>query len=68
MSESRTRTLEGGDHASFTDHPPLTERSARDLETTRAYVAAFMDRHLRDRAQPLLVGPSAAFPEVAFWK
>ncbi|MGP4094223.1 alpha/beta hydrolase family protein [Nonomuraea sp. KM90] len=64
----RWLTLEGGDHVSFTDYPLLTRRSARDLEVTRAYVAAFMDRHLRDRVQPLLDGPSAAYPEVTFWK
>ncbi|MBB2908842.1 putative dienelactone hydrolase [Streptosporangium becharense] len=61
-------TVKGGDHVSFTDYPLLTKQSARDLEITRAYVAAFMDRHLRGREQPLLDGPSAAFPEVKLWK
>ncbi|GAA5062536.1 lipase [Thermocatellispora tengchongensis] len=61
-------TVEGGDHSSFTDYPLLVKQSAREPEITRAYVAAFMDRHLRGRAQPLLDGPSSAFPEVKFWK
>ncbi|MGW0593816.1 alpha/beta hydrolase family protein [Streptosporangium sp. NPDC002607] len=64
----RWLTMEGGDHASFTDYPLLTKRSARELETTRAYVAAFMDRHLRERDQRLLDGPSGTYPEVKFWK
>ncbi|OKK04758.1 hypothetical protein AMK26_15810 [Streptomyces sp. CB03234] len=33
---------------------------------TRAYVGAFVDRHLRGVPRPLLDGPCAAFPEVAF--
>lgn len=61
-------TVEGGDHVSFTDYPLLTGRPDRELTITRAYVAAFMDRHLRGREQPLLDGPSDAFPEVTFWK
>ncbi len=64
----RWLTVEGGDHASFTDYPLLTKRSARELEVTRAYVVAFMDRHLREREQPLLDGPSTTFPEIRFWK
>ncbi|GAA2885990.1 lipase [Streptosporangium fragile] len=64
----RWLTVEGGDHASFTDYPLLTKQSARELEITRAYVAAFMDRHLRGRDQRLLDGPSGTFPEVKFWK
>jgi dienelactone hydrolase len=39
---------------------------ARCVEITRAYVAAFVDRHLRHRPQPLLNGPSPSFPEVDF--
>lgn len=39
---------------------------ARCVEITRAYVAAFVDRHLRHRPQPLLNGPSPLFPEVDF--
>lgn len=61
-------TVEGGDHVSFTDYVLLTKQSARELEITRAYVAAFMDRHLRGREQPLLDGPSGTFPEATFWK
>lgn len=64
----RWLTVRGGDHSSFTDYPLLTKQSARELEITRAYVTAFMDRHLRERDQRLLDGPSAAFPEVTFWK
>nr|BFE82541.1 hypothetical protein GCM10020093_051420 [Planobispora longispora] len=64
----RWLTVEGGDHASFTDYPLLTKRSARELEITRAYVAAFMDRHLRGGDRWLLDGPSDAFPEVEFWE
>ncbi|MEU8319493.1 hypothetical protein AB0C33_14055 [Nonomuraea sp. NPDC048881] len=67
-SWKRWLTIQGGDHASFTDYTVLTKRSARDLEITRAYVAAFMDRHLRGRGRPLLDGPSGAFPETKFWK
>ncbi|WP_217707814.1 alpha/beta hydrolase family protein [Nonomuraea rhodomycinica] len=61
-------TVKGGDHGSFTDYPLLTKQSARELEVTRAYVAAFMDRHLRGEDEPLLDGPSGAFPEVQFWR
>lgn len=38
----------------------------RSIEITRAYVAAFLDQHLRHRSQPLLNGPSSRFPEVDF--
>jgi hypothetical protein len=38
----------------------------RSVEITRTYVAAFVDRHLRHRPQPLLDGPSPRFPEVDF--
>ncbi|WP_217369362.1 alpha/beta hydrolase [Nonomuraea antri] len=63
----RWLTLDGGDHDSFTDFPLWTRGSAREVEVTRAYVAAFMDRHLRGRPRPLLDGTSPAFPEVKFW-
>ncbi|GIH95178.1 lipase [Planobispora siamensis] len=61
-------SVKGGDHVSFTDYPLLAGRTARELEVTRAYVTAFMDRHLRGRGRELLDGPSPAFPEVASWK
>ncbi|MFF5126908.1 alpha/beta hydrolase family protein [Streptomyces syringium] len=40
----------------------------RATPVVRAYVAAFMDRHLRGRPSPLLDRPSAAYPEVRFVK
>ncbi|GGP86058.1 alpha/beta hydrolase family protein [Saccharothrix coeruleofusca] len=68
--------VEGAAHASFTDVGPLAEQlgvaSGADLagprgtEITRRYVRAFFDLHLRGRAQPLLDGPSAHYPEVGF--
>ncbi|MER7504841.1 alpha/beta hydrolase [Nonomuraea pusilla] len=61
-------TLEGADHGSFTDYSLMSRQSARELEVTRAYVAAFMDRHLRGEDEPLLDGPSKTYPEVKFWK
>lgn len=64
----RWLTIQGGDHASFTDYTLLTKHSARDLQVSRAYVVAFMDRHLRGRDQRLLDGTSDAFPEVKFWQ
>ncbi|GAA0436246.1 lipase [Streptomyces luteireticuli] len=45
-----------------------TVKSARANALTRAYVAAFFDRQLTGAAGPLLDGPSADFPEVAFLK
>jgi alpha-beta hydrolase superfamily lysophospholipase len=38
----------------------------RTVEINRAYVAAFLDLHLRHRSEPLMQGPSADFPEVQF--
>ncbi|MDX6354750.1 MAG: hypothetical protein QOF98_1653 [Streptomyces sp.] len=38
----------------------------RGILLTRMYVAAFLDQHLRGIPQPLLAGPTAAFPEVTF--
>ncbi|MBH1935184.1 dienelactone hydrolase family protein [Streptomyces sp. AV19] len=45
-----------------------TVRSERGNALTRAYVAAFFDKHLNGAASPLLDGPSGDFPEVAFLK
>jgi dienelactone hydrolase len=70
----RWLTVDGAGHGSFTDVPLLADLAgipdttplsfARELALTRAYVAAFFDRHLKGTAQPLLDGPSAANPEV----
>ncbi|MFF3445413.1 alpha/beta hydrolase family protein [Streptosporangium sp. NPDC002721] len=69
--------LTDAEHQSFTDIPLLTDvlgieplpgmlPAARGAELTRAYVAAFLDRHLRSRRQPLLDGPSSRHPEATF--
>lgn len=71
----RWLTVAGADHGSFTDVPLLAELAGipdssqlpfeREQALTRAYIAAFFDRHLKGIAQPLLDGPSAANPEVS---
>ncbi|WP_431914039.1 alpha/beta hydrolase family protein [Nonomuraea jabiensis] len=54
----------GGQAGVVDPSAPLSgERSG---EITTAYVGAFFDQHLRGEHQPLLDGPSAANPEVAF--
>ncbi|MCK2215399.1 alpha/beta hydrolase [Actinomadura sp. ATCC 31491] len=69
--------LKGAEHQSFTDAPllagalgikpvPGTLPAARAAELTRAYVAAFLDRHLKGLERPLLDGPSPREPEVTF--
>lgn len=72
----RWLTVAGSDHDSFTDYPLLKEQAglpagqlpgARAVKITRAYVRAFVDRHLRGRPTTLLDGPRAAFPEVRRW-
>ncbi|MEU6740641.1 alpha/beta hydrolase family protein [Streptosporangium sandarakinum] len=72
----RWLTVDGGDHGSFTDYPPLLEQvgvdlgpqlsGARAAEITRRYVGAFFDLHLRKRSQSLFDGPSRRYPEVRF--
>ncbi|MFC6084756.1 alpha/beta hydrolase family protein [Sphaerisporangium aureirubrum] len=73
----RWLVLTGAEHMSFTDGPLLVDAlgdkplpgvlpAARAAELTRTYVAAFLDRHLRSRRQPLLDGPSSRHPEVRF--
>ncbi|MBO3750653.1 alpha/beta hydrolase [Streptosporangiaceae bacterium NEAU-GS5] len=73
----RWLVLSRAEHQTFTDFPQLagalgirTPASvlspARSAELTRAYVAAFLYRHLKARREPLLEGPSARYPEVAF--
>ena len=69
-------TVAGSTHGSFTDGPLIVEQlvpgapspqldAARGLWITRAYMQAFLDRHLRGRDAPLLDGPSPRFPEVS---
>ncbi|MGI5224250.1 alpha/beta hydrolase family protein [Actinoallomurus sp. CA-142502] len=70
-------TVAGTQHSSFTDLHPLADdlglafgadiSGTRAVQITRAYVGAFFDRHLRNRPEPLLDGPSPACPEVTFW-
>ncbi|MER5650110.1 alpha/beta hydrolase [Streptosporangium sp. NPDC002524] len=73
----RWLVLTGAEHQSSTDLPllagPLGIRpapgvlsGARGSELTRTYVAAFLDRHLKSRPQPLLEGPSPRYSEVTF--
>ncbi|MFD8693583.1 alpha/beta hydrolase family protein [Kitasatospora purpeofusca] len=74
----RWLTVAGTDHHSFTDFPVLTDglgvprppgstiASARAADLTRRYVGAFFDLQLKGVRQPLLDGPNAADPEVAF--
>ncbi|MEU6476681.1 alpha/beta hydrolase [Streptomyces sp. NPDC047017] len=73
----RWLTVSGAEHFSFTDLPYLAGQLGlpdpgaalsgdRGWRVTRAYVAAFFDRFLRGVPQPLLDGPTAAYPEVAF--
>ncbi|MFD0415456.1 alpha/beta hydrolase family protein [Streptomyces sp. NPDC127108] len=66
----------GADHFAFTDLAPLAGQLGEDTpdglpghraaSITGAYVGAFFDQHLRDRPRPILNGPSATNPEVAF--
>ncbi|MEV6151283.1 alpha/beta hydrolase [Nonomuraea sp. NPDC052129] len=69
--------LTGTEHQSFTDTPLLSDAlgikplpgilpATRAAELTRTYVAAFLDRHLKGRRQPLLDRPSSRYPEVKF--
>jgi predicted dienelactone hydrolase len=69
-------TADGADHYSFTDMDLLVQQAgielpweldpARGVAITRAYVGAFLDRHLRGHAEPILDGPAAGYPEVTF--
>ncbi|MGI5376008.1 alpha/beta hydrolase family protein [Streptomyces sp. CA-251387] len=71
----RWLTVAGADHGSFTDVPLLADLVGipdtaplpylRSQALTRAYVAAFLDLHLKGVPQPLLDGPSPANPEVS---
>ncbi|MFG3258779.1 alpha/beta hydrolase family protein [Streptomyces sp. NPDC048172] len=71
----RWLSIDGTEHGSFTDNAPLGKQVGlpmQDLDgdrcdtLTRAYVTAFVDRHLRGRPAPLLDGPSPRYPEVRF--
>ncbi|MFE7135767.1 alpha/beta hydrolase family protein [Streptomyces sp. NPDC057638] len=71
----RWLTVAGSEHFSFSDGPLIQHHfglprppipAHRAVAVTRAYLAAFFDRHLRGTPQPLLDGPSAAHPEVVF--
>ncbi|MET9490657.1 alpha/beta hydrolase [Nocardia sp. NPDC006630] len=72
----RWLTLTGSDHESFIDTGSLAAQlgapietalsSARALDLTRTYVAAFFDQHLRGIAHPLLDRPDPAYPEIRF--
>ncbi|MFC7794809.1 alpha/beta hydrolase family protein [Streptomyces cinereoruber] len=73
----RWLTVTGAEHFTFTDLPlladglglsdPTTPLSGeRSWQLTRDYTAAFLDRHLYGLARPLLDGPAADRPEVAF--
>ncbi|SDL28231.1 alpha/beta hydrolase family protein [Nonomuraea jiangxiensis] len=73
----RWLTVDGAEHVSFVDLAafgpqlgiPVGEIDGeRALRITRAYLTAFLDRHLRDRRAPLLEGPSEDYPEVRFWR
>ncbi|GAA1979661.1 alpha/beta hydrolase family protein [Kitasatospora viridis] len=74
----RWLTFAGSDHETFTDdqlllndfgypNPPgNTLPAERGIQLTREYVAAFFDLQLKGIPQPLLDGPTAQNPEVAF--
>ncbi|MFE7484509.1 alpha/beta hydrolase family protein [Streptomyces sp. NPDC057552] len=75
----RWLTVRDSGHFTFTDTPVIGEQlgledpdvplsGERSAAITRAYAAAFFDRHLRGRTAPprLLDGPSPLHPEVVF--
>ncbi|WNO70213.1 alpha/beta hydrolase [Streptomyces sp. AM8-1-1] len=73
----RWLTVSGAEHFTFTDLPVLAGRlglsdpaaplsGERSWQLTRDYSAAFFDAHLRGMTHPLLDGPAADRPEVAF--
>lgn len=72
----RWLTVTGSAHFTFTDYPLLADQlgippvssvpGARSVRITRAYVSAFLREHLRGAPDPLLAGPSPAYPEVVF--
>ncbi|MFK3985363.1 alpha/beta hydrolase family protein [Micromonospora sp. NPDC050397] len=71
----RWLSVDGATHSSFTDFAPLGEQIGRPIQslpadrcvaTTRAYVRAFLDLHLRQRPRPLLDAPTPDYSEVRF--
>ncbi|WP_344418090.1 alpha/beta hydrolase [Amycolatopsis minnesotensis] len=74
----RWLTFDAGQHYSFSDVVLLADQfdhdpgepltGARGVEITRAYVAAFVDHHLRGCTEPLFDGPSARYPEARYWR
>ncbi|MGB7539906.1 MAG: hypothetical protein WBM17_15285 [Anaerolineales bacterium] len=69
--------ISGAGHMNFTDLPLLSPVLAAALGTgpinpdrciriVNTYALAFFDKHLKDEAVPLLIGPSSAYPEVTF--
>jgi hypothetical protein len=68
--------VDGAEHVSFTDVGILLDQMGFDYgagitadraqAVTRAYVMAFLDRHLRGTPRPLLDRPSPRYPEVSF--
>jgi predicted dienelactone hydrolase len=72
----RWLTITGSRHFTFTDLtlledrlglPPLADvTGARSVQLTRRYVAAFVDRQLRGRPEPILDGASPVYPEIVF--
>ena len=70
----RWLTVSGADHYTFTDLNYLIDQTGalpipgadRSIKLTRAYISAFFEQHLKAIPQPLLDGPSTAYPEVNF--
>jgi hypothetical protein len=70
-------TVDKSDHFAFTDNILLAQQLGIDLgdtlpgtrgvQITRAYVDAFVNRHLRGCPEPLLNGPTGQYPEVRGW-
>jgi fermentation-respiration switch protein FrsA (DUF1100 family) len=76
--------LDGSGHLSFTDYQVLLPQAGtpaealipdfgtidgeRSIAVQRAYLRAFLDRHLRHRGSRLLMGPSAHFAEMRFMR
>ncbi|MGW6536304.1 alpha/beta hydrolase family protein [Streptomyces sp. NPDC055051] len=71
----RWLTVAGSAHSTYSDFPMIERHFGlpapeiapeRAVSLTRAYVAAFFDRHLRGAPDGLLAGPSPTHPEVHF--
>lgn len=71
----RWLSVDGMEHLSLTDLAALTKKLGIPFQPldgdrcdaiTRAYVTAFVDKHLRGKDSALLNGPSARYPEVKF--